>query len=160
MTEIVGSRNPVFSVFEKTDIYHDIGNYKEMNQLELSKKLPKWESLLSKLSIKHYNWAARDHFLNHCLECSASLKSLESKDYALFRVKIHEFMTSYVPLATSLCSQAKTFYLEKKEEVDQALKIKMAQHQKTEVTCKCGGKYSLRNKQKHFKTKKHLSFSE
>ena len=71
-----------------------------------------------------------------------------------------EFWREYFKRVNHLLKLANTHYVETKALHDAQLKERMASHQNTEIICECGGNYSLRNKQKHFKTQRHIKYCQ
>ena len=155
------------SEFEKTDLYQDIGSYKEMTMLELSKKIPKWKSNF-KITFKpiydtNHKLDMVRYVNKFCKDCDKdqifekNICKYINKKYTYVK---WEFVRVYLRLFRNLVLEANEFFNTKKINQETEFKQRMDQHQKTEVICNCGGKYSLRNKQKHLKTNKHILYCQ
>lgn len=168
-SEKVGSKNhiekggEIENALKRTDLYLDLGNYKEMSQLALSKKIPKWKRIyedIGKYSSPYY----RFHLKKYCSECDENVIF----DFSLmpdgqgrnkpWRSHNKEFWKAFRLDSKRIIDEAEDWYRSQKEILDQALKVKMDKHQSADIRCDCGGHYSVRNKQKHFATKKHILF--
>jgi hypothetical protein len=173
MTE-VGSKNPeiicrseIFRLeFRKSDVYFDLGNYKDMSQLELSKKIPKWQKHLRLGTVNSGVAKRRKYLLKFCRKCDHGLmfRTIESDDdnghLRRRQVVKDDFWIEYVRRLKFVLKVANEHYQSTKALHDAQLKERMTLHQNSEVSCECGGKYSLRNKQKHFKTQKHIQYCQ
>jgi len=164
--------NTIQENIELTDIAMDLGNYIQSSQLELSKKIPKWKSVVEKM-VKEIdgsqyelvvNAVRKKHLMKYCSGCDEKVIFIfdewrdsynHKKPWRKVNVK---FYAKYLEYRKALIADAEAFFLAKKAENELALKVKMDAHQSTEVICECGGKYSMRNKSKHSKTQKHLTF--
>jgi hypothetical protein len=135
--------------FQKSEIYKDIGDYKNMTLLALSKKLPFW--------IKKYNEIydgdrlKKIHLKNYCRDCSYDamfrcgkilLPNIWGRYPTKETAKI-EFWENYREQFAALYSEAKRHFDSTKTANE-------------EVQCSCGGHYQSAHKAKHFKTKNHL----
>ena len=155
------------SEFKQTDLYQDIGSYKDMTLLELSKKLPKWKSNYNNILkplIDGNNRLAIVRYVNkHCKNCDKNVifeinqcKHIQRKySYVKF-----DFVRVYRKLLFDLCREATVYFDATRSDHETDMKQRMAAHQKTQITCECGGKYSLRNKQKHIKTSQHIIYCQ
>jgi hypothetical protein len=148
--------------FKLTDFYADMHDYKNMTQLALSSKIPKWKKIFSKAV--ESTWDIKQHLKKYCKQCEEPILFVHSQlldstgHYRDFRTHRIQFWSYYKKNLGDLWASAKEHYLATKEAHDNALKIHKEEHQKTEVVCQCGGKYSIRNKLKHFATQKHVKF--
>jgi len=138
--------------FQKTEIYKDIGNYKNMTLLALSKKLPYWENIYKKAN-GNYNYIKKKHLKNYCRDCDADVMFLVQKSD---QSNVHRQYTMY----TTSKDEFWDFYREQFRILYQAAfyhfnDTKIANE---EVQCFCGGHYQATNKGKHYKTKKHLKY--
>lgn len=176
--EKVGTRNFEFNSqslihdeIRLTEIYADLNTYKDMTQLELSKKIPKWKLVLEKGFPACYSDAERNrqrlaHVKKFCEFADTNITIIKEKwdfkdnwGHSMTRKKINmEFWREYRDYFHSIIANAEDWYNTEKEKHDREHKENMAVHQKTDVKCECGGHYSLRNKVKHCSTKKHLAF--
>jgi len=168
----ISKDNPKMTEFQKSLIYKDIGDFTNMSQLELSKKIPKWKRVWNEMK---ENGAGRDgafgilakkhHLLNYCRDCDRDKMFYNDRyqvegetSYRDFLKPIYHFWDIYIKKYRDLLSQADEFYESKKALIDNERKEKLNDYLKEEVVCECGGKYSHRNKAKHFLTQKHLKF--
>ena len=149
--------------FKLTDIYADLHNFKNMTQLALSSKIPKWKKVFDKKNIDA-PLKIKQHLKKWCKLVEEPMLFIHDRqqdawgNYRDFRTHRIQFWNFYKQNAAQIWTAAKDHYLATKEAHDEALKIHKAEHQNTEVACPCGGKYSLRNKLKHFATQKHATF--
>lgn len=159
--------------FQKSLIYKDIGDFTNMSQLELSKKIPKWKRVWNELKENHA-WiidysigmlARKHHFLNYCRDCDKEKMFWNDRyqvegetSYRNYLKPRQDFWLSYTKKYETLLSQADEFYESRKALIDNERNNKLNEYLKEEVACECGGKYSHRNKAKHFLTQKHLKF--
>jgi hypothetical protein len=149
---------------ENTDIYIDLSNYKEMTQLELSKKIPKWRKIYNDKNLAGSPYHRKLHLKKYCSACDDDEIFYHStildhtNHHRPFKSYNETFWSKYRLFSKNLILDAGAHYKAQKELNENALKTKMADHQKTDVICECGGHYSLRNKIKHFSTQKHVNF--
>jgi len=151
--------------FLLTEIYYELGNYKEMNQLQLSKSIPKWKKIFLAERNQKQGIYGKLLFLNkYCgdvekdirIETSYLIDSWGKKrDFKKPNIK---FYKNILRQHSNLILDADQYFNETKIEKEKVLNEKMKVHQATEITCECGGKYSMRNKQKHFATMKHIKY--
>jgi hypothetical protein len=174
MTEEVGSKNLEYirlqnkykKEFEDSDVFQDIGNFVDMSQLELSKKLPKWKKIYNDENLNGNDWRRIKTLKKYCGDCDVNKMFFKTEyrdstgHYRDLKQLNNEFWTAYRLSFRNLYEQAYTYFKETKAKNEAESKIKMEIHLKTEITCECGGKYSMRNKQKHLKTKKHVTFCQ
>jgi hypothetical protein len=135
--------------FTKSKIYKDIGDYKNMTLLALSKKLPYWRRIY--LQTLNGEYSKINHLRNYCRDCDKE---------EMFTIKMYlteygnkkpwtrlneKFWKSYKENFIKLYSEALEYYRETSKANE-------------EVRCPCGGHYQATNKAKHFKTQRHLSF--
>jgi len=133
--------------FIRSEIYKDIGDYKNLSLLALSKKLPYWK----KIRNKEYNgfYYKVVHLRNFCRDCDKDIifiiRKLQTEDghYKPFTDYNERFWKSYR-------EQSKKLYFEALEHYTDV------SNANENVRCPCGGHYTRVNKAKHFKTKKHL----
>jgi hypothetical protein len=134
--------------FIKTEIYKDIGDYKNMSLLALSKKLPYWKRIYNE---KNYNGHLTKihHLRNYCRDCD--------KDEIFVITFLRTFDNHYKPFTDFNLSfwkyyreNFKKLYFEAKEYYTETSKAN------EEVRCFCGGHYTSAHRAKHFKTQKHL----
>ena len=150
--------------FKLTDFYADMHDFKNMTQLALSSKIPKWKKLFTEIFFKSGNWERKQHLKKYCKQCEEPILFVHSTmqdgwgNYKDFRTPRTQFWDYYKWEVGQLWKNAKDYYLATKKEHEEALKIHKKEHQNTEVMCACGGKYSIRNKLKHFDTQKHVKF--
>ena len=173
MTE-VGNKNleiicpeEIFKLeFRKSDVYSDLGNYKDLTQLELSKKIPKWQKHLNTDNINSGVWKRRKYLLKYCRKCDHDVmfRSIETEDdnghLRHMQCAKEDFWIEYVRRLKLLLRLATEHYQSTKILHDAQLKERMILHQNSDINCACGGKYSLRNKQKHLKTQKHVQYCQ
>jgi hypothetical protein len=149
---------------EETDMYLDLVNYKEMSQLELSKKLPKWRKIFNDEKIKGGCYQRKLHLRKYCSNCDDDVIYIHSTilDHTNhnrpFKSYNQLFWNEYRKITRKLILDAEEHYKTQKDLNEMETKAKMVEHQKTDVVCECGGHYSLRNKVKHFSTQKHINF--
>jgi hypothetical protein len=134
--------------FIKTEIYKDIGDYKNLSLLALSKKIPYWKRIYNTKEYQgHYNKIV--HLRNYCRDCDKDvifivtfLRTFDShyKPFTDFNLNFWRF---YRENFKKLLLEANEYYLETSKSQEK-------------VNCPCGGHYTSINKAKHFKTKKHL----
>lgn len=166
ITEII--RYETFSnteEFKQTEMFYELGNYKEMNQLQLSKSIPKWKKIFlaernqirgiygKLLFIRKY---CRDVDEDISIDKSYLIDSWNKKRD--FKKPNIEFYRNILKQYSNLLVDADQYFNETKIEKEKELNDKMKAHQATEIICDCGGKYSMRNKQKHFTTLKHIKY--
>ena len=134
--------------FIKSEIYKDIGDYKNLSLLALSKKLPYWKRIYNEKDCRgHYNKIV--HLRNYCRDCD--------KDEIFIVTFLRTFDNHYKPF-TDFNLIFWKYYRENFRKLileawDYYCKTSKANE---EVQCPCGGHYTKINKAKHFKTKKHL----
>ena len=135
--------------FIKTEIYKDIGDYKNMTLLALSKKLPYWKRIYNEKDYNgHYNKMV--HLRNYCRDCDkekifiVTFQRTFDNHYKPFTDYKGEFWIYYRDEYRKLYFEAFKFYSE-------------ASKANEEVQCPCGGHYTKVNKAKHFKTRRHLT---
>lgn len=134
--------------FIKSEIYKDIGDYKNLSLLALSKKLPYWKRVWKVNNGDYYKII---HLRNYCRDCDKE---------KMFYIEM--FLTGYgnkkpwtklnERFWDSYREQYKKLYFEAFEYYTETSKAN------EEVRCPCGGCFTKTNKAKHFKTKKHLNF--
>ena len=138
--------------FQKTEIYKDIGDYKNMTLLALSKKIPHWTIIYNK-SKTTIDLARRYHLKNYCRDCDSDAMFLvqKSNQSNIFR---------QYTMDTTSKDDFWDFYREEfKKLVNAAFHhLNDTKIANEKVQCPCGGNYSSINKAKHFKTKKHLKY--
>ena len=151
--------------FQQTEIYYELGNYKEMNQLQLSKSIPKWKKIFLEERNQHRGIYGKKLFINkYCgdvdedisIETTQLIDSWNKKRD--FKKPNIEFYKNILRQHSNLLVDAEEYFNATKIEKEKETNEKMKVHQATEITCECGGKYSMRNKQKHFKTLKHINY--
>jgi len=136
--------------FIKTEIYKDIGDYKNLSLLALSKKLPYWKRIYSK-GAEGGHLGKVQHLRNYCRDCDKDV---------IFVIHLQKTFDSHYRPFTDYNERFWIYYREqfKKLYLDaQDHYIQTSQDQEA-VRCDCGGHYTRVNKAKHFKTKKHLKF--
>lgn len=149
---------------EETDMYLDLVNYKEMTQLELSKKLPKWRKVINDEKIKGSSYQRKLHLRKYCSNCDDDVifnhsTILDQTNHNRpFKSYNQLFWNEYRKITRKLFLDAEEHFTAQKILNETETKAKMVEHQKTDVVCGCGGHYSLRNKVKHFSTQKHINF--
>ena len=135
--------------FIRSEIYKDIGDYKNLSLLALSKKLPYWKRIYSKdVTGLYYKLV---HLRNYCRDCDKEVifvvtlarTSDDRERYKPFTDINENFWKSYREQYKKLYFEAKEYYSETSKANE-------------DVQCPCGGHYTSVNKAKHFKTKKHL----
>lgn len=134
--------------FIKTEIYKDIGDYKNMTLLALSKKLPYWKRIYNE---KDYNGDYNKiiHLRNYCRDCDKDIIFINSKyrtfdgHYKPFTVFDKNFWDYYRENFKKLYFEALEYYSETSKAQEK-------------VRCFCGGNYTSSHRAKHFKTQKHL----
>ena len=169
---IVGSKNvdkisPISQYqkeIEQSDMYLEFVNYKEMSQLELSKKIPKWRKIYNDEGIKNSSYQRKSHLKKYCSNCDAnviynhSTISDHTNHNRHWKTCNDLFWIDYRKICKKLCLDAEEHYKTQKDLHEAELKAKMENYQKTDIVCECGGHYSLRNKVKHFTTQKHIKY--
>ena len=164
----ISKDNPM-TEFQKSLIYKDIGDFTNMTQLALSKKIPKWKSLwdeIKKNAMHDYGESYKMQYLrNYCRDCDkekmfwTDRHQVEGEtSYRKWIRPRQQFWDYFVKNYISLLDHADEFYESRKALFDNERKEKLNDYLKEEVECECGGKYSHRNKAKHFLTQKHLKF--
>jgi len=136
--------------FKKTEIYKDIGDYKNMTQLALSKKIPHWNIIYQKTR-NLYKLQRISYLKNYCRDCDVDIMFLVRKDifvnswrhYPIKKTSKDEFWDFYTEQFKILLDDAFDYFMTTKIDNE-------------EVQCFCGGHYQATNKGKHYKTKKHL----
>jgi hypothetical protein len=136
--------------FIKSEIYKDIGDYKNMTLLALSKKLPYWLKIYNDKDCRgNYNIVI--HLRNYCRDCDKE---------KIFIVKmLVTAYGNYKPLTT----YNETFWIYYRENFRKLYFEALNHYKETskaneEVQCPCGGHYTKAHRAKHFKTKKHLKY--
>jgi len=168
ITEIL--KYETFSYAEEfllTEIYYELGNYKEMNQLQLSKSIPKWKKIFLTERNQTKSIYGKVLFLKkYCGDVDRDIKYITTKltdswgKKRDFKKPNIEFYKNILRQHSNLLVNADQYFNEKKIEKETETNEKMKAHQATEITCECGGKYSMRNKQKHFTTMKHIKYCQ
>jgi hypothetical protein len=136
--------------FIKSEIYKDIGDYKNMSQLALAKKLPYWLKIYNQ-SGKSFELLKIYHLRNYCRDCDKEKMFVVERfltaygNYKPFTRIIQSFWDSYREQYKKLYFEAVNHYKETSKANE-------------EVQCPCGGHYKATNKAKHFKTQKHLLY--
>jgi hypothetical protein len=69
-----------------------------------------------------------------------------------------EFVLFYIKTMKYLLKLMEDLYEERRVVIQAEQVQKLKEHQAKDIECECGGHYSMRNKLKHFQTKKHLAF--
>jgi hypothetical protein len=150
--------------FKKTEVFIDLGNYADLSQLELSKKIPKWERILNNKQINNGVYYQTQSRKKYCRDCTESEKFIHSNTYddnghkRDFRKPNESFWKAYRHLFRELLKEARNFYEKRKSENKVLMLDKISKHQNTQVICECGGKYTTRNKQTHSTTTKIYYF--
>ena len=133
--------------FIKSEIYKDIGDYKNLSLLALSKKLPYWKKIYYKECSDIHS--KKVHLRNFCRDCDKDIMFIVSKamtsdgHYKPWIQPNDRFWKSYREQFKKLYFEALEYYTE-------------TSNANEDVSCPCGGHYTRVNKAKHFKTKKHL----
>jgi hypothetical protein len=133
--------------FIKSEIYKDIGDYKNLSLLALSKKLPYWKRIYNKGYNGIYN--KHVHLKNFCRDCDKDTMFIVSKlrtadgHYKPWTDINERFWIYYREQSKKLYFEALEYYTD-------------TSNANENVRCPCGGHYTRVNKAKHFKTKKHL----
>ena len=151
--------------FQLTDMFYELGNYKEMNQLQLSKSIPKWKNIYFTERNNRQGIYGKKLFINkYCSDVDEDIR-IETTQLIDSWNKKRDFKKPNIPFYNNIIKQfsnllldAEKHFNETKIEKEKELNDKMKIHQATEIICECGGKYSMRNKQKHFKTMKHINY--
>lgn len=134
--------------FIKTEIYKDIGDYKNLSLLALSKKIPYWKRIYNEKDCRvHYNKIV--HLRNYCRDCD--------KDVIFIVTFLRTFDNHYKPF-TDFNLRFWRFYRENFKKLileawDYYTETSKANE---EVRCFCGGRYTNAHRAKHFKTQRHL----
>ena len=169
---IISKDKPKMTEFQKSLIYKDIGDFTNMSQLALSKKIPKWKDLWNEMIENHAfkddargMLAKKTHLLNYCRNTDKEKMFFNDEyqvegetSYRKFLKPRQDFWINYIKKYQELLNHADEFYESRKALIDNERKEKLNDYLKEEVVCECGGKYSHRNKAKHFLTQKHLKF--
>ena len=157
----------------KTDIFQDLNDYQNMNQLELSKKIPKWKKVRDDMykdgdqvvtSETARNVFRKEHTKKYASEADPNVAFFWDtfKDHTghnrAWRQYSPRFWKEYSDYYKKILIDAEALYLQRKAEIESETKAKMATHLSEEVVCDCGGHYSVRNKAKHMTTKKHIKY--
>lgn len=157
----------------KSDIYQDLDDFKNLSQLELSKKIPKWKKIREEITRDKdgdpYGEATKtikrkDHIMKYCKECDPNTvfffdTILDSTNHwRPWRKYSPRFWEVYKAYYKKVLEDAEAFYLARKAEIEEEVKAKKSEALKTEIECGCGGHYSARNKAKHVATKKHVQW--
>lgn len=151
---------------EKSDIYIDIGDFKNLNQLELIKKTQKWKKIYETTMKNDVNYIHRKHLIKYAKLINPDLMFRIDKinDFngklRPYKAVINSFWIIYKKFFKNLLENAIKYYLEHKEINKQLSKNKLELHKNKEVKCLCGGKYTLKNKAQHIKTKIHQDHLE
>lgn len=135
--------------FEKSEVYKDIGDYKNMSQLALSKKLPHWKNVFAKQGTLNYEKMV--HLRNYCRDCDADVMFVTKKEiypnswrhYPMKTTAENEFWDFYKEQSRILLTAANKYFTETKTSNEK-------------VQCSCGGHYQATNKAKHFNTRNHI----
>ena len=136
--------------FQKSEIYKDIGDYKNMTLLALSKKLPFWKNIYKEAN-GNSDYIRRKHLKNYCRDCDPD---------AMFDVQKAVFQNAFGRYPQE--ETAKRDFWEFYREQFAALYCEARRHftetkkANEEVQCSCGGHYQSAHKARHFKTKNHL----
>ena len=142
--------------FIKSEIFKDIGDYKNMSLLALSKKIPYWRRIYDlKTDKSGVEWGRElkrvYHLRNYCRDCD------KNEMFIISRVQTgYGKSTKSRTIANEIFwdlyrEQFKILYFEAKDHY-----LQTSKDQKN-VQCPCGGHYQSTNKAKHFGTKKHLN---
>lgn len=152
---------------QKSDIYQDIGNFENLSQLELIKKTQKWKKIYEHGNIRSdVDWINRKHLMKYAKQINPELmfwmdKRMDSEGKLRPHQRtIPEFFKKYLKFYKNILENAIKYYLKVKEDHKEQFKINHSEHQNQDVKCSCGGKYTLKNKAQHFKTKRHQSHLE
>ncbi len=135
--------------FIKSEIYKDIGDYKNLSLLALSKKLPYWKKVFNKKISSDLDKIY--HLRNYCRDCDKERIFIHSKyrtfdgHYKPWTLPDELFWKYYREQFKNLYLETEKYYLETSKANE-------------EVRCPCGGHYTSSHRAKHFKTKKHLKF--
>jgi hypothetical protein len=151
--------------FLLTEMYYELGNYKEMNQLQLSKCIPKWKKIfLEERNQKQGIYGDLLFLKKYCGDVDRDIKYIttqltdswnKKRDFKKPNIK---FYKNILRQLSNLLVDSEEYFNSIKIEKEKELNEKMKIHQAIEITCECGGKYSMRNKQKHFATMKHIKY--
>jgi hypothetical protein len=133
--------------FIRSEIYKDIGDYKNLSLLALSKKLPYWKKIRNKEYNGVYNKVV--HLRNFCRDCDKDI---------IFVVTLSQTFDGHYKPFTDYNERFWIYYKEqsKKLYVEALEHYTDVSNANENVRCPCGGHYTRVNKGKHFKTKKHL----
>ena len=71
-----------------------------------------------------------------------------------------ELFKEYMQVLKDSINRAVTIFNTREIELDKKQKEEAKAHQNKEIECGCGGHYAIRNKLKHFETKKHEKWAE
>jgi len=152
--------------FLLTEMYYELGNYKEMNQLQLSKCIPKWKKIFLEERNKKGIYGKVLFLKKYCDDVDRDIKYIttqltdswnKKRDFKEPNIK---FYKNILRQHSNLLVDSEEYFNSIKIEKEKVSNEKMKVHQATEITCDCGGKYSMRNKQKHFKTMKHINYCQ
>lgn len=133
--------------FIKTEIFKDIGDYKNMTLLALSKKIPYWKKVFNKKISSDLDKLY--HLRNYCRDCDKEKIFIHSKyrtfdgHYKPWTLPDGLFWDYYREQFKKLYNEANEYYLETSKSQEK-------------VRCFCGGNYTSSHRAKHFKTQKHL----
>jgi hypothetical protein len=150
---------------QKSDIYEDIGDFKNLNQLELNKKTQKWKKIYEFIN-NDVNYIHRKHLMKYAKKLNPDIMFWEDKiadsngKLRPTQMTRHDFWISYIKFFKNLLTDSIKYYLDHRDINKQASKDKLEIHKNKEVKCLCGGSYTLKNKAQHFKTKSHQDHLE
>ena len=150
---------------KKSDIYEDIGDFKNLNQLELNKKIQKWENIYESIN-NDVNFLHKKHLMKYAKKIDPNLMFFKDKiadssgKLRPTQMSRNDFWISYIKFFKNLLTNSNKYYLEQKDIKKQAAKVKLEIHKNKEVKCLCGGSYTLKNKAQHIKTRKHQDHLE
>jgi hypothetical protein len=143
--------------FIKSEIFKDIGDYKNMSLLALSKKLPYWLRIINQKTGKSgTDWGPClkqiYHLRNYCRDCDKNEMFIISRIQTGYGTSTKSYTRVNEIFWNLYVKQYKQLYFEALKHFNET---KTANEN---VQCPCGGNYSSINKAKHFKTKKHLKY--
>ena len=112
--------------------------------------------LNDKFAIRQY----LDSIFHLKLKINKPLRDTVRGRYANYDEFNKDLFKEYIQMLKDNINRAVTIYNTREIELEKKQKEEAKAHQNKEIECGCGGHYSIRNKLKHFETKKHEKWAE
>lgn len=151
---------------QKSDIYQDIGDFKNLTQLELIKKTQKWKRIFDDDIRSNDSYVQKKHLIKYAKNIKPELMFFvhklpdEKGKMRPHKLVFIEFVKNYKKFFENLLDNATKYYLDVKDINTKQSKVNHDIYQNKEINCLCGGKYTLKNKAQHIKTRRHQDHIE